>query len=201
MRRASRVPLLIYFVFLTVTGLQALPAHGFNTRGVDMELLSYGGSLGGFFSRHPGEAFSLDLEADWTLVENDDSFTYYNYYNQPISINHRNLSFVKLLAGATWFPFMDKMHPSLQFGLFTAAGPLLALNTADDEQVITRWKAVETDLTVLGRPGVHLRILTGQGGSYNFRIGYDYAAFDQIIDNSRVYQGLFFMAGMEFLNR
>jgi len=166
-----------------------------------MELLSYGGSLGGFFNLHPTDAFSLDLESAWSLVENDDSFTYVNYYNQPISVNHRNLSFVKFLAGATWFPLLERMHPSVQTGVFAAAGPVLALNTADDEAFLKRWKHVEPDVTPMFRAGIHLRILTGQGGSYNFRIGYDYAAFDHVIDTRRVYQGLFLMVGMEFLDR
>ena len=93
------------------------------------------------------------------------------------------------------------MHPSLQFGVFASAGPLLALNTADNETFLARWQAVEPDLALMGRAGIHLRILTGQGGSYNFRLGYDYAGFDHVIDTQQVYQGLFFMAGMEFLKR
>ena len=201
MRNPARHTLLITLFILTGFQLPTFAFTSFKTSGVDLEVLSYGGSLGGFYNIHPREAWSLGVESGWAVVENDDSFTYYNYYNQPIAINHRNLSFVKLLAGATWFPFMESMHPSFQLGFFGAAGPLLSLNTADDETFITRWKKVEPDVTLMGRAGLHVRILTGKGGSYIFRLGYDYAAFDHVIDTRRVYQGLFILVGMEFLNR
>ena len=105
------------------------------------------------------------------------------------------------MPGITWFPFIDTMHPSFQFGGFAAVGPLLALNTDDDEAFIERWGHVESHLTPLFRAGVHLRILSGQGASYSFRIGYDYASFDEVIDARQTYKGLFFQAGMEFLHR
>jgi len=173
----------------------------YKTMGFDMELLSYGGSLGGFFSYHTSEALSLDLELDWSLVESNDTYTYYNYYGQPISINNRNLSFVKLMPGITWFPFIDTMHPSFQVGSFISAGPILSLNAADDEGFIDRWGKVESDFAPMARGGIHIRILSGQGASYTFRIGYDYASFDKVIDSRQTYKGLFFQAGMEFLHR
>ncbi|MCK5794270.1 MAG: hypothetical protein KAH12_06175 [Anaerolineales bacterium] len=197
-----RLALIILSLSLFTT-IQAQPQESlkFNTMGLDMEILSYGGSLGGTYSFHRSEAFSLDLEMDWSLVESNDTFTYYDYYNRPVSINNRNLSFVKLLAGMTWFPFLETMHPSTQVGGFVAAGPLLALNTADDEALFERWQQVETDLAPLMRAGLHLRILTGQGASYNFRLGYDYARFEQVIDSRQIYKGIFFQAAMEFVHR
>jgi len=173
----------------------------YKTMGVDMELLSYGGSLGGFYAYHPSEALSLDLEVDWCLVQNNDSYTYYNYYGQPISINNRNLSLVKIIPGVTWLPFIETMHPSFQVGGFLSAGPIWALNTADDEGFLDRWGKVESDLAPMFRGGVHVRILSGEGASYTFRIGYDYASFDKVIDSRQTYKGLFFQAGMEFLHR
>jgi len=173
----------------------------YKTLGVDMELLSYGGSLGGFYSYHTSEALSLDIEVDWSLVESNDTYTYYNYYGQPISINNRNLSFVKVMPGITWFPFMETMHPSFQVGGFLSAGPVWSLNTADDEDFLDRWADVESDFAPLVRGGVQVRILSGQGSSYTFRMGYDYASFDRVIDSRQTYQGLFFQAGMEFIHR
>ncbi len=173
----------------------------FNTKGIDLELLSYGGSFGGFYSFHPASALSLDVEADWAVVQSSDTFAFYDFYNQPITVNNQNLSLVKLLVGATWFPFLETMHPSLQIGTFAAAGPVLALNTADDEKFIERWGDVETSLGPMIRAGMHLKILTGQGSSYNFRLGYDYSKFDQYIDSRKTYKGIFFQVGMEFLHR
>ncbi|NQV15069.1 hypothetical protein HQ531_06390 [bacterium] len=199
-----RFPLLLLVTFLSQTGFgtaQTRDSDRFDTKGLDMELLSYGGSLGGFYSFHPSAAMSLDVELDWSLVESNDTFSYYDYYNRPVSINNRNLSFVKLLGGVTWFPFLGKMHPSLQVGTFAAAGPVMALNTADDETLLKRWKHVDTDIAPMIRGGVHLRVLTGQGSSYNFRIGYDYAHFGKTIDARQTYKGIFFQAGMEFLHR
>ena len=174
----------------------------FNTMGLDLEVLSYGGSFGGFYAFHPTPAVSLEIESDWALVESNDSFTYYDYYYyQPVQINNRNLSFFKVTGGATWFPFLDSMHPSLQVGFFLGGGPLVAFNTADDEPFFQRWKAVETSVTPMLRSGIQLRVLTGQGGSYNFKLGYDYASFDQVIDTQKDYKGLFFQAGWEFIHR
>ncbi len=193
--------LLLALLTINTTQAQLREAIKFNTMGLDMELLSYGGSLGGFYSFHRSEAVSLDVEADWSLIESNDTFSYYNYYNQPVSINNRNLSFVKLLTGFTWFPFLESMHPSMLVGGFAAVGPLLSLNTADDETLIERWGHVETDFAPLYRAGVHLRVMSGQGASYNFRLGYDYASFDQVIDSRQTYQGIFFQAAVEFLHR
>mgnify|MGYP002633288246 FL=1 len=169
--------------------------------GLDMELLSYGGSMGGFYSYHFSEALSLDLELDWSIIENNDSFAYTDFYGRPISINNKNLSFVKLMPGFTWFPFLKSMHPSMQAGVFASAGPIWSLNTADDEPFLDRWKQVDTKLTPMIRAGVNLRIMSGQGTSYNFRLGYDYASFDEVIDSRQTYKGIFFQAGMEFLHR
>ena len=173
----------------------------YKTMGFDMEILSYGGSLGGFYSYHASEALSLDLELDWSLVESNDTYNYIDYYGRHVSINNRNLSFVKLMPGITWLPFIETMHPSFQIGSFISAGPVWSLNTADDQDFIDRWGKVESDFAPLFRGGVHIRILTGQGGSYTFRIGYDYASFDKIIDTRQTYKGLFLQAGMEFLHR
>ncbi len=173
----------------------------YKTMGFDMELLSYGGSFGGFYRYHTSEALSLDLELDWSLVESNDTYTFYDYYGRPISINNRNLSFVKLMPGITWFPFSETMHPSFQVGSFISVGPVWSLNTADDQDFIERWGKVESDFAPLFRGGVHIRVLTGQGGSYTFRIGYDYASFDKVIDERQTYKGLFLQAGMEFLHR
>jgi len=189
---------------LCTTGL--LLAQGdkpvsYRSMGVDMELLSYGGSLGAYVSYHPNEALSLEIESDWSLVEANDTYTYYNYYGQPVSINNRNLSFVKLMPGLTWYPFIETMHPSFQIAGFLSAGPVWALNTADDEALLDRWQDVEVDLAPLVRAGVHLRILSGQGSAYTFRVGYDYLRFDRVIDARQTYRGLFLQAGMEFVNR
>lgn len=173
----------------------------YKTMGFDMEILSYGGSLGGFYSYHVSEALSLDLELDWSLVESNDTFSYIDIYGQYHSIKDRNLSFVKLMPGLTWLPFIETMHPSFQVGTFLSAGPLWSLNTEDDQDFIERWKHVENDFAPLFRGGVHIRILTGQGGSYTFRVGYDYASFDKKIDTRQTYKGLFLQAGIEFLNR
>ena len=173
----------------------------YKTLGLDMELLSYGGSLGGFYSYHVSEALSLDIEMDWSLVESNDTYNYYDYYGRPVSINNRNLSFVKLMPGLTWLPFIETMHPSFQIGSFISAGPVWSLNTADDQYFIERWGKVESDFAPIFRGGIHIRILTGQGASYTFRVGYDYASFDKIIDSRQTYKGLFLQAGMEFLHR
>jgi len=198
----NRWKLLIFWT-LSIGLIWAQPGEPvrYRTMGMDMELLSYGGSFGGFYSYHPNEALSLDIELDWSLVESNDTYTYYNYYGQPISINDRNLSFVKIMPGVTWLPFIETMHPSFQVGSFMSAGPVWALNTADDEGFIDRWGDVESDLAPLFRGGLHIRILSGQGASYTFRVGYDYASFDKIIDERQTYKGLFFQAGMEFIHR
>ena len=171
----------------------------YNTMGLDMEILSYGGSLGGFFAYHPNPALSLEVEADWSLVESKDSFSYLNYYGQPVTLNSRNLSFVKLLVGTYWFPFLETMHSSVQIGGFASAGPVFALNTDDDEGLIERWQDVETHVTPMARAGVSVRIVSGQGTFYTFKLGYDYARFDEVIDSRQTYRGPFFQAGMEFL--
>jgi len=192
---------LISTLLLSSTLAQSPEVIRFNTTGIDIELLSYGGSFGGFYNFHPSPALSLDIESDWSVVQSNDTFSFYDFYNQPITVNNQNLSFVKLLVGATWFPFLETMHPSLQIGTFAAAGPLLALNTADDEKFIERWQEVETSVTPLFRSGLHLKILTGQGSSYNFRLGYDYASFGETVDSNKTYKGIFFQVGLEFLHR
>ena len=58
------------FLLLLVLGFGVVIAQPgepikYKTLGVDMELLSYGGSLGGFYSYHTSEALSLDIEVDW----------------------------------------------------------------------------------------------------------------------------------------
>lgn len=192
---------LLLFLFSSSIIAQESEYIKYKTFGPDMEILSYGGSLGGFYNFYPRANFNLSFESDWSLVESDDSFSYYNYYNQPVTINNRNLSFIKLLAGFTWFPFLDSMHPTVQVGTFGAAGPLLSLNTADDEKFFERWQDVETDLTGMVRAGLLVKVLSGEGAAYTFKMGYDYAKFDKVIDSSQTYQGLFFQAGMEFLRR
>jgi hypothetical protein len=196
----SKLLLLLSISFGLVWAQPGEPLR-YKTMGFDMEILSYGGSLGGFYSYHASEAFSLDLELDWSLVESNDTYNYIDYYGRPVSINNRNLSFVKLMPGFTWLPFIETMHPSFQIGTFFSAGPVWSLNTADDQDFIDRWGKVESDFAPLFRGGVHIRILTGQGSSYTFRIGYDHASFDKIIDSRQTYKGLFLQAGMEFLRR
>ncbi|NQV30701.1 MAG: hypothetical protein HQ508_07430 [Candidatus Marinimicrobia bacterium] len=191
----------LFLSLFTIASGQSREKVTFQTLGLDMELLSYGGSMGGFYGFHFSEAFSLDVEMDWSIIESNDSFSYYNYYNQPVVVNNRNLSFVKLMPGFTWFPFLKSMHPSMQAGVFASAGPIWSLNTADDEPFLDRWKKVETHLTPMIRAGVNMRIMSGQGTSYNFRLGYDYASFDEVIDSRQTYKGIFFQAGMEFLHR
>ena len=196
--------LLISSLLLTLFSLgagQTQESVSYHTLGLDMELLSYGGSMGGYYSFHISESFSLDVELDWSIIESNDTFSYYNYYNQPVVINNRNLSFVKLMPGFTWFPFLESMHPSMQAGVFASVGPIWSLNTEDDEPFLDRWKKVETTLAPMVRAGITLRILSGQGSAYNFRLGYDYASFDQVIDSRQTYKGIFFQAGMEFLHR
>ncbi len=193
--------LILWVVSFSQVWAQLREPVKYTTMGVDMELLSYGGSLGGFYSYHTSEALSLDFEMDWSLVESNDTYTYYNYYGQPISINNRNLSFVKLMPGITWLPFIDTMHPTFQVGSFLSAGAVWSLNTADDEAFFHRWGKVKGHIAPIFRSGINVRILTGQGASYTFRIGYDYASFDEIIDSRQTYKGLFFQAGMEFINR
>ncbi len=201
MSTVVRISLTFLLLLISTLPAQSRESNRFNSMGLDMEILSYGGSLGGFYSFHPNQAVSLGVETDWSLVESNDTFSYYNYYYQPVSINNRNLSFVKMLAGITWFPLLESMHPSVQVGGFVAGGPLLSLNTDDDETFSERWQHVETDLTPLFRGGIQLKVLTGQGSSYNFRFGYDYARFDHIIDSRQTYKGIFFQAGMEFIHR
>jgi len=201
MRHRILIQIIVLVSFALGMNAQNRFPNRYSTTGLDMELLSYGGSFGGFYSIHPTEAFSFDFESDWTLVESNDTFTYLNVYNQPVSINNRNLSFVKGLAGVTWFPFLETMHPSFQFGVFAGIGPLISLNTADDQKFLERWQAVDVDVTTLGRAGVHIRVLTGQGSAYNFKLGYDYSHFDKIIDERQTYQGIFFQAAWEFVHR
>ena len=196
-----RTTFLIAFLLFQSLGAQSHFPNHFNTRGLDMELLSYGGSLGVFYSIHPDNDLSIDLETDWTLVESNDTFTYYDYYGRTFSINNRNLSMVKFVMGTTWFPFLESMHPSLQFGLYGGLGPLVALNTDDVEKFVERWKHVESDVTVLYRAGVHLRVLGGEGSAYNFRLGYDYSKFDKVIDERQSYHGLYFQAAWEFMHQ
>lgn len=199
--KLTKTLLLIISLFISQLLAEDRPELKYNTAGLDMEILSYGGSLGGFWAYHPKPGLIFDAEADWALVESKDTFSYLNYYGQPVSVNSRNLSFVKLLLGVNWFPFLETMHSSVQFGGFASAGPLLSLNTADDEGLLDRWQEVETDLTPMLRTGVNLRILTGNGSFYTFKIGYDYAKFDRVIDSRQTYSGVFFQAGMEFLNK
>lgn len=198
MKHFLRPLLILVLMSLTVNG-QERAVEKFNTRGLDLELLSYGGSLGAFYNIHPREDWSIDFESDWTLVESNDTYTYYNYYNQPVSINNKNLSFVKALAGSTWYPFLDTMHPSFQFGTFASVGPLLSLNTADDQKFLERWQDVDVKASVLFRAGVHIRVLSGQGSAYNFRVGYDHVRFDEIVDGKQIYKGLLFQAAWEFV--
>ena len=169
--------------------------------GLDMEILSYGGSLGGYWAYQPTPALGFNVEADWSLVESKDTFSYLNYYGQPVSLNSRNLSFVKALIGSYWYPFLEVMHSSVQFGGFAAAGPVMALNTADDEDLFERWQDVEVDITPMARIGLQVRVVSGQGTFYTFKIGYDYAHFDKVIDSRQTYKGPFFQAGMEFLRK
>ncbi|MCF7824764.1 MAG: hypothetical protein K9N35_11405 [Candidatus Marinimicrobia bacterium] len=192
--------ILIFFISSGSAFSQSEDFIKYKTFGPDMELLSYGGSLGGFFHFYPRENSSFSIESDWAIVENNDSFSYY-YYNQPVTINNQNLSMVKVLAGYSWFPFMETMHPSLQLGTFGAVGPLISLNTDDDDTFLDRWQHVETDITAMIRLGIVVRVLNGEGSSYSFKLGYDYAKFDKIIDSRQTYEGLFFQAGMEFLHR
>ena len=163
MKRSRVLTLGLLFSFLSITCAQSRESVRYQTMGLDMELLSYGGSMGGFYSYHFSEALSLDLELDWSIIENNDSFAYTDFYGRPISINNKNLSFVKLMPGFTWFPFLKSMHPSMQAGVFASAGPIWSLNTADDEPFLDRWKQVDTKLTPMIRAGVNLRIMSGQG--------------------------------------
>jgi hypothetical protein len=201
MIRSTRSVLLIALLLIGSAWAQPGQHVNYSTVGLDLEILSYGGSLGGFYSFHPRENLSLDLETDWALVESSDTYTYYNYYSQPVTINNRNLSFAKLLAGITWFPFLESMHPSIKVAGFAAAGPLLSLNTADDETFLTRWQDVELDVTPMVRGGVHVKIVNGKGAFYTLRLGYDYASFDRVIDSKQTYKGMFFQVGLEFLHR
>lgn len=194
-------PFTIWVLLMSICFAQTVEPVSYTTMGPDMELLSYGGSLGGFFSYYPRESVSLDVELDWSLVENNDTFTFIDYSGVPVSINNRNLSFVKLMPGITYYPFIDTMHPSFQVGGFLSAGPIWALNTADDEDFIERWGKVESDFAPMIRLGMHFRVLSGQGSSYIFRVGYDHASFDKTIDTRKTYKGLYLQAGMEFLRR
>ncbi len=198
--RVSRFILLGLFSLSTVYSQPGEPIK-YTTQGLDMELLSYGGSLGGFYSHHPSEALSFDVEIDWSIIESNDSYTFVNYYGNPITVNNQNLSLVKILPGITWFPFMDTMHPSMQVGGFLSAGPVWALNTEDDQSFTKRWKHVDTSLAPMIRAGLSFRILSGQGGAYTFKLGYDYSDFGKKIDSRQFYKGIFFQAGMEFLSR
>lgn len=192
---------LLALINFTLLSAQPGEAVRYKTMGLDMELLSYGGSLGGFYSYHTSKALSLDVEIDWSLVEANDTFAYTNYWGQPIQINNRNLSFLKIIPGVSYFPFLETMHPTVQVGGFAAAGPVWSLNTDDDDGFAERWKEVDVKVTPMFRAGVHFRIMSGQGAAYNFRLGYDYARFDEVIDSRQTYQGLFFQAGMEFIHR
>gem|GEM_PF-340717 len=202
MKYTRLAPILFLFIFSSSILAQAQDYFKYKTFGPDMEILSYGGSLGGFYSIYPRSDINISFESDWTLVESRDSYSYYDqYYQRPVSINSQNLSFVKLLAGLTWYPFLESMHPSVQVGGFASLGPLLSLNTKDDEGFFERWQDVETDVVGMGRAGVVIKVLSGEGSSYIFRFGYDYAKFDHVIDSRQTYKGVFFQAGMEFLHR
>ena len=75
----KRIALVLSFFFLTqVLYSQASEHTPYRSNGLDLEVLSLGGSFGGFLSsfRHP--ALSLDAEADWVIVESNDSYTFYN---------------------------------------------------------------------------------------------------------------------------
>jgi hypothetical protein len=189
----------IFFLGQIVADEEVKPRY--NMAGLDMEILSYGGSLGGYWAYQPTAAWGLNIETDWSLVESKDTFSYLNYYGQPVSFNSRNLSFVKVLVGSYWYPFLEVMHSSVQIGGFASAGPVFALNTADDEDLFERWQDVEVDIAPMARAGVQVRIVSGQGTFYTFKIGYDYAEFDKFIDSRKTYKGPFFQAGMEFLRK
>ena len=71
---------LLALINFTLLSAQPGEAVRYKTMGLDMELLSYGGSLGGFYSYHTSKALSLDVEIDWSLVEANDTFAYTNYW-------------------------------------------------------------------------------------------------------------------------
>lgn len=194
---------LAIFALLVSNAVAQPPEHErIYAKGLDIELMSYGGSFGGFYRVYPNPALSIDVESDWSIIESNNTVSFYDYYNQPVTINNQNLSFVKLLIGVSWLPFLDTMHPSFQIGPFVAAGPVLSLNTDDNEDFLERWqKNVEMTLAPFVRAGLQAKVMTGHGSSYNFRLGYDYTEFDEYIDSKKVYKGLFFQLGMELISR
>ncbi len=194
----SRTALLL-FLSLLPRILPAGESVPVKTWGADVEILGYGTSLGGFVSIHPLPSYRLAAELDWTVTQNNDSFVLYDYYYNPIPVNQTHLSLVKLILDATWYPFINTMDPSFQFGLFGSLGPVLALDTANDEGFFQRWGRVEPYWTFMGRGGVHARIRTDRGGVYLLRLGTDQMRFAEALDGRTTYSGLFFQVGLEFL--
>ena len=106
-----------------------------------------------------------------------------------------------MLGGLSYYPFLETMHPSVQVAGTMALGPVVALNTADDTPLFERWGDVETHFAPLVRAGIQIRIMSGNGGAYRFRLGYDYLHFSESIDDRSNYSGIFFQAGMEFIGQ
>ncbi len=197
-------PLLLPIILLLITSsaLAGDSPLGLRTRGFDAELLGYGGSFGAFLNFNPDQKLKYSAETDWIFVQHDDSYAYIDpYYYSPQVINQQHLSMAKLLATAIYYPFLDNMHPSFQLGLFTSAGPILAMDTADNQDFFQRWKNVKGYWSVLGRAGLHLRFIQDARSAYLVRVGYETTRFDQPIDGRDNYGGLFFQVGMEFLYR
>jgi len=194
--------LLLGFVLTLLTSTTPILADdAIQTWGLDIELLGYGSSFGGSYTFQPKPQLRFSAESDWTLVQSNETISFYNYWYEPVQVNPKNLSLLKLLGDVTYFPFLNSMHPSLQIGFFAAAGPILALDTPNDEPFIERWGKVESHLSLHGRLGVHLRTRTARGSNYVFRVGYDFARFDEPLDDRQTYSGAYVQAGFEFFRR
>lgn len=189
-------------LFLTSPLLADTEINTSRTWGVDAELLGYGGSVGAFLNFRAHDAFRYSLEADWIFVQHEDSYPYIDpYYYTPTVINQQNLSMAKWIATISYFPFLETMHPSFQVGFFASAGPILAMDTANNEGLIERWQDVKGYWSAQGRGGVQIRFMGPESNAYQLRAGYEYSNFETALDGRPDYGGLFMQVGMEFLLR
>ena len=67
--KLSKTFLLLISLFIGQLLAEDRPKIMYNTAGLDMEILSYGGSLGGFWAFHPTPGIIFDAEADWAISE------------------------------------------------------------------------------------------------------------------------------------
>jgi len=187
----------LLLILLSVTPL--LAKEPVRTWGVDVELLKYGSGGGVFYRKYVSPKWGVALETDWTVVTGKDELVGYDYFGRPYKLNSRNLSLWKGVFEIIIYPLYKSWHPSFQPGLFIGAGPMLALDTADDSPFFSRWRKVRGYQTLYFRFGGEFHIIAGKQGVYFLRFGYDYSHFAEPIDERTHFGGIALQAAMEFL--